>query len=102
MQYGQIAESVKAERLLALQVLLNEQQMAFNQACVGRDLTVLFDRDGREPGQAIGRSPYMQSVHVNDCDTMIGVLADVRIERALANSLAGRLMDGAEAPAHAA
>ena len=102
LQYGQIAEPVKAERLLALQVLLNEQQLAFNQACIGRDLAVLFDRDGREAGQAIGRSPYMQSVHVNDCDTMIGVLADVRIERALANSLAGRLMDGAEASAHAA
>ena len=59
---GQAPEPVKTERLAALQALLQEQQRAFNRACVGQVLPVLFEKLGRHPGQLVGRSPYFQSV----------------------------------------
>ncbi len=87
----QVPEPVKAERLAALQQLLNAQQIAFNQAAVGRTVPVLLDRRGRQDGQLLGRSPHMQSVHINAADALFGQVADVMIEAAHANSLAGRL-----------
>ena len=57
----QVPEPVKAERLAELQALLQQQQRAFNAACVGRVLPVLFEKPGRHDGQLVGRSPYLQS-----------------------------------------
>ncbi|MDR3500729.1 MAG: tRNA (N6-isopentenyl adenosine(37)-C2)-methylthiotransferase MiaB [Parvibaculum sp.] len=89
----QVPEELKAERLQRLQSLLNEQQEAFNKSCAGRTLTVLFDRRGREPGQLVGRSPYLQSVHLDHAPAhLLGEIADVRIEAGFANSLRGRLV----------
>ena len=86
---AQVDEGVKAERLRALQQLLGAQQDAFNAATVGRTLPVLFDRPGRKPGQMVGRSPYLQAVHVNGPSDLVGNLLDVTITEALTNSLAG-------------
>jgi tRNA-2-methylthio-N6-dimethylallyladenosine synthase len=61
---NQVAEEAKAERLAELQAELNRHQLAFNEASIGRQMPVLFERAGREPGQISGRSPYMQAVHV--------------------------------------
>ncbi|MCH8861829.1 MAG: tRNA (N6-isopentenyl adenosine(37)-C2)-methylthiotransferase MiaB [Proteobacteria bacterium] len=61
---NQVPEEAKAERLAELQAELNRQQLAFNEASVGRQMPVLFERAGREAGQISGRSPYMQAVHV--------------------------------------
>ena len=86
---AQVPEPVKNERLAALQQLLNAQQVAFNQACVGRVLPVLLDRSGKRPGQLMGRSPFMQSVPVTAPQRLAGTVVDVRISAAHANSLAG-------------
>ena len=59
----QVPEDVKVDRLRRLQAALGRQQTSFNSQCVGKVLPVLFDRSGRKPGQLIGRSPYLQSVH---------------------------------------
>jgi tRNA-2-methylthio-N6-dimethylallyladenosine synthase len=88
----QIPENVKSARLEALQSLLAEQQRAFNRSCEGRTLPVLFEKPGRNAGQAIGRSPYLQSVHVNDADALTGEIRDVRISGVSANSLRGELV----------
>lgn len=61
----QVPEDVKADRLARLQALLNEQQMAFNTATVGKRMQVLLERPGKQGGQLIGRTPYLQSVHVD-------------------------------------
>ena len=42
-------------------LLLQQQQRAFNAACVGHVLPVLFEKPGRHDGQLVGRSPYLQS-----------------------------------------
>ena len=86
---AQVPDDVKIARLHALQDLLNEQQRAFNAATVGRTLPVLFDCKGRKPGQLLGRSPYMQAVHVEAAPEMIGRIEDVYIAEAGANSLKG-------------
>jgi len=93
---GQVEEAVKMERLARLQELLNEQQRAFNRACVGMRMAVLLERRGRHPGQLVGRSPFMQPVHVAAPGEMFGSLAELIVEGASANSLSGRLV-GADA-----
>jgi tRNA-2-methylthio-N6-dimethylallyladenosine synthase len=88
---GQIAEAEKGERLQRLQALLAEQQAAFNAACVGRTLPVLFDKPGRHPGQLVGRSPYLQAVHAAAPASAIGEMVQVAIAAAQPNSLSGVL-----------
>ncbi|HEY4113333.1 MAG TPA: tRNA (N6-isopentenyl adenosine(37)-C2)-methylthiotransferase MiaB [Rhizomicrobium sp.] len=92
----QIPEDVKGARLQALQTLLNEQQKAFAQSCEGLTFPVLFEKAGRRIGQAVGRSPYLQPVHVDDAEAFIGEVRDVFVERAMPNSLKGVL--AADAP----
>lgn len=87
----QVPETVKSERLASLQALLNEQQLAFNQDCVGRQMDVLLERPGRKPGQLVGRSPYMQAVHVNAPETLIGDVVTLAITGAHGNSLGAEL-----------
>jgi tRNA-2-methylthio-N6-dimethylallyladenosine synthase len=88
---GQVAEEAKAERLEALNVLLDEQQRAFNASQVGRTLPVLFEKPGRYEGQLTGRSPYLQAVHAMAPADLIGQIVPVRIDGAAKMSLAGVL-----------
>jgi tRNA-2-methylthio-N6-dimethylallyladenosine synthase len=90
-QGGQISDAVKSERLAVLQELLNEQQMSFNENCVGETVPVLFDRPGRYPGQIVGRSPYMQAVHADGPLSMLGAIAEVTVDSAHGNSLGGAI-----------
>jgi len=99
----QIPEDVKSERLQILQAVLIEQQIKFNRACVGREMKVLFDRPGRKPGQVLGRSPWLQPVHVENAAHLIGQIRDVHIESASSNSMKGALLcDAMRAPAEMA
>jgi tRNA-2-methylthio-N6-dimethylallyladenosine synthase len=88
---GQVDEAVMEERLARLQALLAEQQRAFNAEQEGKVLPVLFDKPGRHPGQILGRSPYLQAVHADGPQTLIGKIVPVRIRSAAMNSLTGEL-----------
>jgi tRNA-2-methylthio-N6-dimethylallyladenosine synthase len=88
----QIDEPTKSARLAALQRLLEEQRQAFNHAAIGRIMPVLFEKPGRHAGQTIGRTPYLQAVHVEGGGALIGALADVEIVGVGPNSLHGRLV----------
>ena len=92
--FNQVDEAVKTERLAVLQDLLNRQQVAFNESQIGRTLPVLFEKAGRLEGQLHGRSPYLQSVHVDAPAELLGKIADVEIEAASRNALTGRLVGG--------
>ncbi len=87
----QIPEDVKSARLAALQDLLVRQQQAFNKSCEGRTVSVLFEKPGRKKDQAVGRSPYLQPVHVEGAGALIGEIRDVKIIEAQPNSLKGVL-----------
>jgi tRNA-2-methylthio-N6-dimethylallyladenosine synthase len=93
---GQVAEAVKDERLARLNALLDEQARTFNAAQSGRELPVLFEKRGRHEGQLIGRSPYLQSVHVSAPDRLLGQIVTVKIGDAGRNSLAGTLVVAGE------
>ncbi len=95
----QVPEDVKDSRLQTLQQLLRAQQDAFNQAHRDTVMPILFERVGRNPGQLIGRSPYMQSVHVYAPDRLIGAIAQCRIVSVHNNSLRGEIVTGAAAGA---
>ncbi|HET9427312.1 MAG TPA: tRNA (N6-isopentenyl adenosine(37)-C2)-methylthiotransferase MiaB [Allosphingosinicella sp.] len=85
---GQVPAPVMDDRLQRLQALLNEQQIEFNRQSVGRRTTVMIERPGRKPGQMIGKTPWLQSVHL-ETSAQIGDLLEVDILSAGPNSLAG-------------
>lgn len=85
----QVPADVMDDRLQRLQALINAQQLAFNAASVGKTTTILLERTGKFAGQLIGKSPWLQSVHVFADGAKIGDMIDVHIESAGGNSLAG-------------
>ncbi len=89
----QIPEPVKDERLQRLQALLNGQQQAFNRGMIGRTLPVLLEKPGRRPGQLVGRSPYLQAVHLQAAADRIGEIVDVQVDGVGQFSLSGTLVD---------
>ncbi|MEJ7777690.1 MAG: tRNA (N6-isopentenyl adenosine(37)-C2)-methylthiotransferase MiaB [Sphingomicrobium sp.] len=92
----QIAPELMDERLQRLHVRIAEHQMAFNRATVGRDTAILIERKGRRPGQMIGRSPWLQSVHVETAAEP-GTMLDVTLTSAGPNSMSGAVRVGAAA-----
>ena len=92
---GQIAEDVKEARLKHLLDLVNHQQADFNAAQVGRVLPVLFEGPGRHARQWVGRSPYLQPVHVTSDEALAGRVHDVAIDALNGFSLMGHFA-GAE------
>jgi tRNA-2-methylthio-N6-dimethylallyladenosine synthase len=90
--YGdQISDEVKTERLARLQACIDHRQRDFNRRCIGRELDVLLEKPGRVSGQLVGRSPYLQPVHVMAPTSLIGQIATVRITDVGSNSLSGTL-----------
>jgi tRNA-2-methylthio-N6-dimethylallyladenosine synthase len=85
---GQIAPEVMVDRLQRLQTRLAAHQYAFNQASIGKTCTVLVERTGRDPGQWLGKSPWLQSVWF-EAPAAIGDLVEVSLAAAGPNSLKG-------------
>ncbi len=88
----QIPAEVMEDRLARLQALINEQQIAFNAAHVGTQTDILLERKGKREGQLIGKTPWLQSVHVLADNAKIGDMIRVNLESAGPNSLAGTLV----------
>ncbi len=89
---GQVPEVEASARLQRLQELLGEQQKATQDAMVGREVKVLFEKSGREPGQMVGKSEYLHAVHVDGPSDLRGKIAPVEIVESRSNSLRGRLV----------
>jgi tRNA-2-methylthio-N6-dimethylallyladenosine synthase len=92
----QVPEDVKAERLARLNELVTMQMRGFARSCVGRTFDVLLDKKGRMPGQLGGRSPYLQAVHLEAPEHLIGTVQPVRIVAAGNNSIEGKIVTHAE------
>ena len=89
----QIEDAVKSERLYRLQDLLSQQQKDFNASKAGTEMTVLLERKGREPGQLVGKSPWLQAVQVDAAEDLIGEIVTVRVDSLGSNSLFGTMID---------
>ncbi len=87
-----VDEDVKSERLARLQALLTRHQAEFQDSMVGKTLPVLLEKPGRETGQMVGKSPYLQAVHCLADTGDAGKIRQVRIVAAERNSLSGVLL----------
>ena len=85
--------AVADARLAEMQALLTQQQRAVQEAMVGHEVDVLYEKPGRLPGQMMGKSGHLHMVHVQDEGGRPGDLVRVRIVAASANSLAGARID---------
>ena len=90
------ATEIEKARLARLQQVIDDEQARFNRACVGRTFDVLFERDGQRQGQIVGRSPYLQAVHMDGPERLIGTIQPVEIVATGNNSLSGRVVMVAE------
>ena len=91
---GQVPREVMDERLQRLQAALGRDQLAFNQASVGKRCDVLVERRGKKPGQWLGKSPWLQSVHFEG-EAAMGDLVEVELTQAGPNSLHGEILQAA-------
>jgi tRNA-2-methylthio-N6-dimethylallyladenosine synthase len=91
----QVPEEIKLARLHELQALIHSQQTAFNRACLDRVLPVLIEKPGRDHGQLLGRSPYLQPVHIRGGGGLIGKIIHTHITGLGTNSLAGHYKEAA-------
>ncbi|MBJ6132623.1 tRNA (N6-isopentenyl adenosine(37)-C2)-methylthiotransferase MiaB [Ochrobactrum sp. Q0168] len=82
-----VEEAVKDERLQRLQALLSEQQYAFQESLIGREMDVLLEKPGRQAGQMVGRSPWLLPVIIDDNDDQVGDIIHVKIISTGTNSL---------------
>ena len=89
---NQVDESLKSARLQELQAIIREQQEKFNRKMIGQTMPILFDRPGRYEKQIHGRTAYMQAVHVEASDRIIGQEMAVKINQVGMNSLSGELV----------
>jgi tRNA-2-methylthio-N6-dimethylallyladenosine synthase len=89
-----VATELADARLQELQSLITAQQRAVQEAMVGREVTVLYEKPGRMPGQMVGKSDHLHAVHVNDAGGRIGQLVRVRVLASSSNSLAAEPLSG--------
>ena len=87
-----VPEEVKSERLLRLQAFLGQQQSDFNKAFIGHKMQVLLDRKGKFENQLLGKTEYMQSVHLKTELANFGNLVEVMITGATLSSLSGEIV----------
>ncbi len=85
----EVASEVADARLQDIQALITAQQRAAQDAMVGREVAVLYEKAGRMAGQMVGKSDHLHAVHVDDSTGSVGALVRVRISASSANSLAG-------------
>ena len=84
----QIPRDIMDDRLQRLQARIAEHSLAFNRSKVGTNTQVLIERKGKLPGQMVGRSPWLQSVHV-ETNARAGDIVDVTLVAAGPNSVGG-------------
>jgi len=89
----QIAPEVMDERLQRLQALLSEQQLAFNRSVIGRECDILLERTGKLDGQLLGKTPWLQSAHVNMPGLAIGDMVRIRITEGRHSSVSGEVLN---------
>jgi 2-methylthioadenine synthetase len=86
----QIAPDLMNDRLQRLHQRIDAHSLAFNRSKVGTETQILIERKGRREGQMIGKTPWLQSLHL-ETDAAAGEILDVAVLDAGPNSLVGAL-----------
>ena len=58
---------------------------------LGKTVPVLLEKAGRTDGQWVGRTPFMQSVHIRAGADSLGKILDARISKASGSILEGHV-----------
>ncbi|GAA6208113.1 tRNA (N6-isopentenyl adenosine(37)-C2)-methylthiotransferase MiaB [Cognatishimia sp. WU-CL00825] len=87
-----VDDAEATDRLQRLQALLTQQQRDVQNRMVGREVSVLLERQGRDPGQMVGKSEYLHSVHLDAANHQIGEIVRVKVVQSMTNSLTGVLV----------
>lgn len=87
----QLPDDIMDARLQELQALITIQQRETQNAMVGREMNVLFEKKGRMPGQMIGKTDYLHACYVEAPEDSLGKVCKVRIIESGPNSLGGVL-----------
>jgi len=86
--------SVKKDRLARLQKLINQMTAHISESMVGSVQKILVDRPSRkDPGEMAGRTENNRVVNFAGSQDLIGQFVNVRISKALPNSLRGELIE---------
>ena len=89
---NQIPEKTKRERLAILDGVLNEIQREFNETCVGKKMTCLYEGADKTGKHLLYRTPYMQQCIVARADNP-KQMATIEITAANRASLRGKIID---------
>ncbi|SOH92606.1 tRNA-2-methylthio-N6-dimethylallyladenosine synthase [Monaibacterium marinum] len=85
-----VGDDVASERLGRLQALITDHQRSFQRAQVGKRMSLLVEKAGREPGQMIGKTPWLHAAHFDGPQTTQGNVVEVEIIGSNTNSLSAR------------
>jgi len=97
-----VPREVKQRRLAILQHRIDQQAMAISRGMVGSVQRVLVEKPSKkDPARLAGRTENMRWVNFDGPASLIDRFADVLVTEALPNSLRGRLLEAAGAPAAA-
>lgn len=88
----QINRDIMDDRLQRLQARINHHRLAFNRSTIGANTQILIERSGKQAGQKIGRSPWLQSVHL-ETEAEPGAILDVTLTNAGPNSMTGAIRE---------
>jgi len=98
--HDDVPQEVKLERLALLQRRIDQQALEISRGMVGSVQRVLVEKPSKkDPDRLAGRTENMRWVNFDGPAGLLDGFADVVITEALPNSLRGRLVGPAEAPA---
>ena len=72
---------------------MNDQQKKFNETSLGKEVDVLFTNLGKKNNQYVGRTPFLQPVHVFSSSDLVGKILKIKIERLTSFSFHGKILD---------
>ena len=72
--------------------MLLDQQNYFNNSFLEKEVEVLFTKKTNKTDQFVGRTKYLQPVHVFSKDNLIGKILRIKIEKLTSFSFHGRII----------
>jgi len=88
---NQIPENIKKVRLKILDEILTENNRAFNESCIGREMECLIEGPDKTGKHLLARTPYMQQVII--AANNLPPLQKIRITSANKCSLRGEIIN---------
>ncbi len=87
-----INDQISNLRLKKIQELLNKQQKTFNTSFIDKNIDVLISGRGKKENQYVGRTPYLQPVHIVSSRNLIGKILKIKIESLTSFSFHGKII----------